>query len=99
MAQQRTREIGIRKVLGASVPGVVFMLSKDFTKWVIISNIIAWPAAYVVVQKMLQRFAYRIDIGLEIFIFSGITALIIALLTVSFQAIRTAQANPVESLR
>lgn len=99
MAQQRTREIGIRKVLGASVPGVVFMLSKDFTKWVIISNIIAWPAAYITTQKMLKRFAYRIDIGFEIFIFSGIAALIIALLTVIFQAIRTAQANPVESLR
>ena len=99
MSQQRTREIGIRKVLGASVPGVVFMLSKDFTKWVFISNIIAWPAAYVVVQKMLQRFAYRIDVGFEIFILSGIAALVIALLTVSFQTIRTAQANPVESLR
>lgn len=99
MTQQRTREIGIRKVLGASVPGVVFMLSKDFTKWVIISNIIAWPAAYFVVQKMLQRFAYRIDVGLEIFILSGLIALAIALLTVSFHAIHTAQANPVESLR
>ncbi len=99
MAQQRTREIGIRKVLGASVPGVVCMLSKDFTKWVIISNIIAWPAAYFTAQKMLQRFAYRIDVGLEIFILSGIAALVIALLTVSFQAIHTAQTNPVESLR
>lgn len=99
MAQQRTREIGIRKVLGASAPGVVFMLSKDFTKWVIISNIVAWPAAYVTTEKMLQRFAYRVDVGIEIFILSGITALIIALLTVSFQTIHTAKANPVESLR
>ncbi len=99
MVEQRTREIGIRKVLGASVPGVVFILSKDFTKWVIISNIFAWPAAYFTSQKMLQRFAYRIDVGLEIFILSGIAALIIALLTVSFQAIHTAKTNPVESLR
>jgi predicted permease len=99
MAQQRTKEIGIRKVFGASVPGVVFMLSKDFTKWVVLSNIIAWPLAYIVSQKLLQIYAYRITIGMSIFVLSGLAALVIALLTVSYQAIRTAQMNPVESLR
>ena len=99
MAQQRTKEIGIRKVLGASVPGVVFMLSKDFTKWVIFSNLIAWPLAYFASQKLLQIYAYRIAMGFDIFILSGLAALLIAFLTVSFQAIRTAQMNPVESLR
>jgi hypothetical protein len=99
MAQQRTKEIGIRKVLGASVPGVVFMLSKDFTKWVIFSNLIAWPLAYFASQKMLEIYAYRTTMGIDIFILSGFAALIIALVTVSYQAIRTAQMNPVESLR
>jgi putative ABC transport system permease protein len=99
MAQQQTKEIGIRKVLGASVPGMVFMLSKDFTKWVVFSNLIAWPVAYIVSQKLLQIYAYRITIGMSIFILSGLAALVIALLTVSYQAIRTAQMNPVESLR
>ncbi|MBN2091049.1 ABC transporter permease, partial [candidate division KSB1 bacterium] len=99
MAQQRTKEIGIRKVLGASVPGVVFMLSKDFTKWVVFSNLIAWPLAYFASQKMLEIYAYRTTMGFDIFILSGLAALIIALVTVSYQAIRTAQQNPVESLR
>lgn len=99
MSQQRTKEIGIRKVLGASVPGVVAMLSKDFTKWVIFSNLIAWPAAYIASQKLLEIYAYRIAMEFEIFILSGFAALLIALVTVSYQAIRTAQRNPVESLR
>ena len=99
MAEQRTKEIGIRKVLGASESTVVFMLSKDFTKWVLVSNLIAWPAAYFSVQRLLEKYVYRIHIGIDIFILSGLAALVIALLTVSFQAIRAAQADPVESLR
>ncbi len=99
IAQQRTKEIGIRKVLGASVPSVAFILSKDFTKWVVFSNLIAWPLAYFVSQKLLQIYAYRIAMGFDIFILSGFAALVIALLTVSYQAIRTANTNPVESLR
>jgi putative ABC transport system permease protein len=99
IAQQRTKEIGIRKVLGASVPKVVLMLSKDFTKWVILSNLFAWPIAYLVTQKMLVKFAYRTNVGLEIYTFSGLLALLIALLTISYQAIRTAQTNPVDSLK
>ena len=98
-AEQRTKEIGIRKVLGASESKMVFMLTRDFTKWVVISNIIAWPAAYFVVQKLLEKYVYRTPIGIEIFLLSGVVALIIALLTVSFQAMKAAQADPVESLR
>jgi putative ABC transport system permease protein len=99
MAERRTKEIGIRKVVGASLKDVVFMLSKDFTKWVLLSNIIAWPLAYFVTQKLLERYAYRTHIGWEIFLLSGIAALIIALLTVSYQAIKSARANPADSLR
>jgi putative ABC transport system permease protein len=98
-AEQRTKEIGIRKVLGASVSGIVIMLTKEFTKWIIIATIIACPVAYLVIQKWLQTFSYRISLGLEIFIFSGALALVIARFTVSYQAIRAARANPVDSLR
>jgi len=97
--EQRTKEIGIRKVLGASLSGLVSLLTKEFTQWVLIANIIAWPVAYFAMNKWLQNFAYRINIGWWIFVLAGGIALIIALLTVSWQAIRAALANPVESLR
>ena len=99
MAERRTKEIGIRKIVGASVKDVVFMLSRDFTKWVLLSNVIAWPAAYFVMKKLLERYAYRTHIGWEIFLLSGLTALFIALLTVSYQAIKAARAHPADSLR
>jgi predicted permease len=99
MAERRTKEIGIRKVVGASVKDVVVMLSRDFTKWVLLSNVIAWPVAYFVMQKLLERYAYRTQIGLEIFVLSGLAALLIALLTVSYQALKSARANPADSLR
>jgi ABC-type antimicrobial peptide transport system permease subunit len=99
MAERRTKEIGIRKVVGASIKDVVLMLSKDFTKWVLLSNIIAWPVAYFVMKKLLERYAYRTQIGWEIFLLSGLAALLIALLTVSFQAIKAARTNPADSLR
>lgn len=96
---QRTKEIGIRKVLGASVSGIVLMISKDFLKWLILANVIAWPVSYFFMHRWLQSFAYRTNIGILIFIFSGILALITALLTVSFQSVKAARTNPVSSLK
>ena len=98
VTERRTKEIGIRKVLGASIPGVVLLLIKDFTKWILLANIIAWPIAYYFMNRWLQDFAYRIEISWWVFILAGVIALIIALLTISFQAIKAAMANPVESL-
>lgn len=96
---QRTREIGIRKVLGASTPGIVNMLSSDFMKLVAISFLIASPVAWYFMHKWLQDFAYRIEIQWWVFAVSGILAMVVALVTISFQAIKAAIANPVKSLR
>jgi len=98
MAEKRTKEIGIRKVLGSSVSNIVMLLTKEFTKWVIVANIFAWPAAYFIMNKWLQNFAYHTSIKFWVFLLAGGFALIIALLTVSFQSIKAALANPVDSL-
>ena len=98
-AEQRNKEIGIRKVLGASVPGIVQLLSKDFLKLVLIAIVIATPIAWYAMDKWLQAFSYRISISWWMFALAGCIAVIIALFTVSFQAIKAAIANPVKSLR
>jgi putative ABC transport system permease protein len=97
--QRRTKEIGIRKVLGASVTQIVQLLSKDFLRLVILGIVIASPIAYWAMNKWLQDFAYRVEISWWIFALAGVVAVVIALLTVSYQSIRAAMANPVKSLR
>ena len=98
-AQQRTKEIGMRKVLGASVGNIVGLLSKDFLKLVIVGFVVAVPVAWYSMTQWLENFAYKIDIGPGIFLFAGLIAIVIALATVSWQSLRAAWANPVESLR
>jgi len=98
-AERRTKEIGIRKILGASSQGLVLLLSKEFTKWVLIANIVAWPVAYYVMSQWLSGYAYRTSIDPLVFILSSFLALVLALFTVSVQSIRAALANPTESLK
>ncbi len=97
--ERRTREIGIRKALGASVLHIFLLLAREFTCWVVVAHAIAWPLAYFAMQRWLQDFAYRISPGVGVFAAGGILALALALISVSYQAIRAALANPVEALR
>jgi len=98
-AEQKTKEIGIRKVLGASVTGIVGMLSKDFLTLVLIAAVIAFPVAWWAMHRWLNDFAYRVNIGWWVFVVAGIIAMLIALITISFQSVKAAIANPVKSLR
>ncbi len=99
MTEQRFKEIGIRKVLGASISSVMLLLVKEFTKWVLLANIIAWPVAWFGMNKWLQNFAYKTEYSIDVFIISGFIALIVALITISFRSFKAANSNPVESLK
>ncbi|MFH1941989.1 MAG: ABC transporter permease [bacterium] len=98
-AEVRTKEIGIRKALGASIGSVIFLLSKEFIKWIALANIIAWPVAWLLMKEWLQNFAYRTHMGWLVFLFSGAVTLVVAIATFSFQTIRAARSNPVDSLK
>jgi len=98
-AEQRTKEIGIRKVMGASDAGIIALLSKEYAKWVLVANAIAWPVAYFLMNAWLQDYYYRIKLGLPIFLLSAALSVAIAQLTVSFQALKAARTDPVKSLR
>ncbi len=98
-SEQRTKEIGVRKVLGASVSNIVILLSKEFSKWVCMASLIAWPVAYFFMSRWLQSFAYRTSMGVWMFLLATMLALFVAMATVSFKAVKAAIANPVDALR
>lgn len=97
--ERRTREIGIRKVLGSTISEIIFLLTKELMQWIIIANVIAWPVAWYVMSKWLQNFIYRITMDWLTFILAGMLALVLALITVSSLSIKAALANPVQSIR
>jgi putative ABC transport system permease protein len=98
-AEQRTKEIGIRKVLGASTGGVVTLMARQFLGLVVLANLVAWPVAYYVMGRWLDNFAYHAKLGLGVFLASSLLSLLAAILTVSYQALRAASTNPVDSLK
>jgi putative ABC transport system permease protein len=99
ISEQKRKEIGIRKVLGADIRSIIGLLGREYVKCVGVAAVIAWPIGYFVMSRWLQNFAYRTSIGIEIFILSGLLAFVFALLTVSYQSIKAAVANPADSLR
>jgi putative ABC transport system permease protein len=99
VSEQRRKEIGIRKVLGASVPNIIKLLSREFAMLVGVSNLIAWPAAYFIMTNWLQDYAYKAPMGLWIFVLSGVLSLGIALSTTGYQAVKAARTDPVKCIR
>ena len=99
VAEQRTKEAGIRRVLGASAFGIVVLMIKEFLKWTLIANIVAWPVAWVATNRWIENYAYRITIGWTVFATAGALAFLMTIITVGYQAIKAARANPVDSLR
>jgi putative ABC transport system permease protein len=99
VAAKRTKEIGIRKVLGASLSQILILLSTEFAAAIALANLIAWPAAYFLMNNWLANFAYRIDLGIGIFVLSALLALGVALITVGWQSLKAATYDPVDSLR
>ena len=97
--EQKAKEIGIRKVLGASISGILAMTTREFLKWILLANLIAWPIGYFVMSKWLQDFAYKVNIGPMVFVLSAGLTLLVAVLTVSYHSLKVALANPVDSLR
>jgi predicted permease len=98
-AEQRTKEIGIRKVLGATIPGIVALLSREYAKWVLAANLLAWPFAYLFLKGWLKNFAYRIPLHIAFFIGAGLATVFLAQLTVGYQALKAARSNPANSIR
>lgn len=98
-AEQKTKEIGIRKILGASSSGIIVQLSREFMKWVVVANIIAWPIGYFAMSSWLQNFAYRIPLSAWMFFGAALAAFLIAAIVISLQTYRAASANPADSLK
>ena len=98
-AERRTKEIGIRRILGSSLSGIIALLSKEFSRWVLLANLIAWPAGWFFMNKWLENFAYRTDMNILLFILAGSISLLIAAIPVGFQSLKAASSNPVDALR
>ena len=96
---KRTKEIGSRRTLGASPLGLIFFIAKDFLKWVVLANLFAWPLAYLVLNRFLRDYAYRITINLEIYLYAAVMVLMIALSTIAYQTIRASRTNPIDALK
>jgi putative ABC transport system permease protein len=99
MIDLRTKEIGIRKTFGASIPSIAIMLANEFIRWIVFANIIAVPIAFYIMNELLMNYAYRISIGWMVFLGTAVLTLLIGLLTIGIQSIKAARANPMNSLR